>query len=957
MSRCSCLVSSGSGCHRAVLTRPAGVMAVLLTLLPSGLLAQPPPQHPSFRAGVDLIEIDVTVVNGQGQPVEDLLAPEFTVSVDGLSRRVATAEFINLRAETPQGRPASADAGEGFYSSNTEATRGRLILLMIDRQNMSFGVGSNVTRAAARFVETLTGNDRVALITLPQPGPLVGFTAHHDLVRDAVDGLVGLRQSLQRANIGVYEAHTMVNAGPGSSLVAVRLMERLCGQYEEGTLDRGSCENQVESDARRMVQEQHNFTDDSFRALESILDALRAIDGPKHLVWISQGLVLDGPGAVIRPIERAAAAARTTIHVLLVDSPPIDASVRGLPPTPAQDRMQEEQGLRQLAAMTRGDLRRVGPNADAAFEQLETAISGYYLLGVESLSSDQVGEAHEIDVSVLRRGARVRARRAFLIPTPDDESNEGIDERMQRVLQAPFVATGLPLRLATYVFQAEDAGKVRVIVPVEIDALEPSPSEVAIGFSLRDSDGNIVSSGRQRATLTPVERPRGSVLEYVVAFVIDPGIYVAKLAVADGYGRSGSVEHPVQAWQLADLPFASGDLLLADASAPSANGLVAPVEARLTGDRLAVYTALYSDEPTTLDGVQVRIEVTGSASGGSQVTATGVPAPGDQPNSRVVSAIVPIDRLPPGRYVARAVITRDDESLAQLSRGFQVTRPLAPGGTSTPGVASAAPDAIVPVAASPDVVRRLLGEALAFQGDDLLSMQVIGFFMDRLDERRPALEAVTSEVRAGNLTGIGLRAFETGDQMAAAFLQGLDLFAQSQWNRAATQFSAALRMAPDFAPASFYLGACYAVGGRDREAATEWRRALLATETAPVEHGALADALLRTGQSREAIVLLRDALSVWPGDDALLKRLAIALALALEYGEAFAVIEPYVERHPTDRAALLLALVAMFSGHVDGSAPLDGDSLERMRAYGDAYGTEEGPHLGLVLDWVRLVSR
>ena len=499
MSRCSCLVSSGSGCHRAVLTRPAGVMAVLLTLLPSGLLAQPPPQHPSFRAGVDLIEIDVTVVNGQGQPVEDLLAPEFTVSVDGLSRRVATAEFINLRAETPQGRPASADAGEGFYSSNTEATRGRLILLMIDRQNMSFGVGSNVTRAAARFVETLTGNDRVALITLPQPGPLVGFTAHHDLVRDAVDGLVGLRQSLQRANIGVYEAHTMVNAGPGSSLVAVRLMERLCGQYEEGTLDRGSCENQVESDARRMVQEQHNFTDDSFRALESILDALRAIDGPKHLVWISQGLVLDGPGAVIRPIERAAAAARTTIHVLLVDSPPIDASVRGLPPTPAQDRMQEEQGLRQLAAMTRGDLRRVGPNADAAFEQLETAISGYYLLGVESLSSDQVGEAHEIDVSVLRRGARVRARRAFLIPTPDDESNEGIDERMQRVLQAPFVATGLPLRLATYVFQAEDAGKVRVIVPVEIDALEPSPSEVAIGFSLRDSDGNIVSSGRQRA--------------------------------------------------------------------------------------------------------------------------------------------------------------------------------------------------------------------------------------------------------------------------------------------------------------------------------------------------------------------------------------------------------------------------------------------------------------------------
>ena len=180
MSLCSFLVSSGSGCHRATRTRPAAVMAVLLTLLPSGLLAQPPPEQPTFRAGIDLIEIDVTVVNGQGVPVKYLRAPEFTVSVDGQRRSVVTAEFIDLRAETPEGRPASADAGEGFYSSNTAATRGPLIVFMIDRENMTFGAGSNVTHAAARFVERLTSNDRVALVTLPRPGPLVDFTANHN---------------------------------------------------------------------------------------------------------------------------------------------------------------------------------------------------------------------------------------------------------------------------------------------------------------------------------------------------------------------------------------------------------------------------------------------------------------------------------------------------------------------------------------------------------------------------------------------------------------------------------------------------------------------------------------------------------------------------------------------------------------------------------------------------------
>ena len=47
-------------------TRATAVMAVLLTLLPSGLLAQQAPQRPTFRAGVDLVEIDVSVVNDRG---------------------------------------------------------------------------------------------------------------------------------------------------------------------------------------------------------------------------------------------------------------------------------------------------------------------------------------------------------------------------------------------------------------------------------------------------------------------------------------------------------------------------------------------------------------------------------------------------------------------------------------------------------------------------------------------------------------------------------------------------------------------------------------------------------------------------------------------------------------------------------------------------------------------------
>ena len=941
MSLRAFLVSSAAGCHRAALV-------VLLTLLPSGLLAQ---QQPTFRSGIDLIEVDVTVVNRRGEPMEDLRAAEFKVTVDGQPRNVVTAEFVDLRTAAPERQPVSADAGGGAYSSNAGAVGGRVIVLMVDRGNITFGSGSNVTGAVGRFLDKLTSNDRVALITLPHPGPQVDFTANHDVVRDAVDGVVGLRtELLGMLNIGIYEAFSLVNAGR-SSLASVALLERFCGQLPPA--DQDVCADRVLNESELIVTEQLRLTGESLETLELILDALREIDGPKHLVWLSEGLIIDGPGAILRPIARTAAASRTTFHALVVDPPVVDASVGELPPTPIDDRTMREGGLRQLASMTRGDVRRVGPNPGAVFERLETEISGHYVLGVESLPSDRGGEAHDIDVSVLRQGARVRARREFVVPRTETEPSVGIDEQVLRVLSAPFVIPGLPLRLATYVFQAADTGRVRVFVSAEIDAFESSPAEVALGFSLRDLDGNMVANAQQQATLTPVDRPHGAVLERVVEFIVDPGSYVLKLAVVDEHGRRGSVEHRVQAWQLADLPFAAGDLLLADASLPSPNGLVPPVEAQLVGNQLAVYTELYSDQPATLDDVRVRVEITELASEESRVTGTGSIGPGARPQSRVVSSVVPIDPLPPGRYVARAIVTRDDERLAQLSRSFQITRPLVPGARRA---SPAAADAGTPAAASPDVVRGLLGEALAFQHDTLLTAEVIGFFMDRVDADRPALRNVTSAVRAGDLTGAGLRAFETGDQMAAAFLQGLNLFAQREWVQARTQFSAALSLEPDFAPAAFYLGACYAAGGHDTEAVTQWRRALLAADTVSVEHGALADALFRTSASGQAILLLREALTAWPKDDELLRRLAIAHALELEYDEALAIIEPYVERHPTDPEALLVALVAMFSGHADGSARLDDEAVERMRAYANAYGTAEGPHLGLALDWVRFVS-
>ena len=86
----------------------------------SGLLAQSD-QAPVFRSGVEVMEVDVTVVDAKGMPVRDLRVPEFTVTVDGQPRRVVSAEFIS-DSSTPSAEPARPR--DPYVSNNTDRRPG-----------------------------------------------------------------------------------------------------------------------------------------------------------------------------------------------------------------------------------------------------------------------------------------------------------------------------------------------------------------------------------------------------------------------------------------------------------------------------------------------------------------------------------------------------------------------------------------------------------------------------------------------------------------------------------------------------------------------------------------------------------------------------------------------------------------------------------------------------------------
>ena len=71
---------------------------VLVLLLTAAVAAQeqkpapadPPPQQPIFRAGTDLVRVDVTVTQRGDEPVADLKMEDFEVSEDDVPQTVET---------------------------------------------------------------------------------------------------------------------------------------------------------------------------------------------------------------------------------------------------------------------------------------------------------------------------------------------------------------------------------------------------------------------------------------------------------------------------------------------------------------------------------------------------------------------------------------------------------------------------------------------------------------------------------------------------------------------------------------------------------------------------------------------------------------------------------------------------------------------------------------------------
>src|SRR5688500_13633115 len=343
---------------------------VLILLLTATVAAQEqkpaaPPAQPIFRAGTDLVRVDVTATANGDEPVADLQAADFEIAEDDVPQSIETIKFIRVDGT----RTANLDEPLGIRSKDhaiLEAAREdvRLFAIFLDdyhidkRPDITLPLRDTLTK----FIKQLGPNDLVALME-----PL---TTLYDLkYTRAKEDLLNRIRTFEGRRGEVFPVK--------SAIEEAQLTQRNWQELRAGV------------------------TLSALEALATQMGGLR--EGRKSILFFSQGPPLppSSPNEHrYREAMEAANRGNVTIHV--IDPRPLGSVGFGGANT-----------LRRIAADTGG---RAIVNTNDPTDQLNGVMadaSAYYLIGYTPTRRGNDGRFHEIKVRVKRRGVRVTARRGY----------------------------------------------------------------------------------------------------------------------------------------------------------------------------------------------------------------------------------------------------------------------------------------------------------------------------------------------------------------------------------------------------------------------------------------------------------------------------------------------------------------------------------------------------------------
>jgi len=799
---------------------------------PAHALAQP---SQTFRAGVDLVRLDVRVTDADGRPVKDIRQDEVRITEGDVERPVVffqhvdepTGDYVDIARRTIGSE----------VSTNRGAPRGHLYVLVFDQQHIAAGREQRARRAAELFLRSrVRRGDRVALYGLPGPGPRLGFTADVDRVIGALAGVRGMLEQEAAGRLGVMRPHEAYEIVRGNERVLARVSTRMAS--EGGASDvtglgatrgaRGTLGENIVTprlvleDARAIVATLDGASRQSLAGLEALMEDLRPVEGRKAIVLISEGFHADN---LARELDRVAAVAARAYGVIYA----VDIGSRTETTTntqPAEDTASEVasrlEPLGSLAAETDGRLFADANGwTDSVMAQVADESQAYYLVGFAPAAAARRDptQYRRIAVTVTRPGTRVSTRTGYAVgatpPSPADR-RRAID----LALAAPFPLQEVPLRFTTYTLRADSSPRQRVVMTLEAELPPASGNSADLVFAVRHAaDGRLAASGSDRLAGRGTD-DADQLIRYRVQFELDPGDYLMRVVVRNAGGLIGSADRRFRV-----RPLLSRDLTVSDLVFSTPDGALAVRPYGYQGESLSGVLELYGGTRAELDRAEVIVDLLRfDRSSVRSVVADMLPIKdGTMGAVRPVQVDIPLQGVPPGEYIARARLRDGNDIAGEVSRDVEViAAPATRAGLATSLVMRLEPHAIL----ESEVGRRARAGA----------------------DARPAA--------------------------ATAFARGALTFAAGDYPSAVAAWAQTADAAPGVAPIRFVLGWAHAGAGDRAAAISAWRQAVHIEPTLLSAHLAIVDAFVAQGERALAEQAVRAALAVMPASRELHDRLA-----------------------------------------------------------------------------------
>jgi VWFA-related protein len=600
-------------------------------------------QPPTFRSGVDVVVLDVTVLDQNRQPVRGLRAADFTVLEDGTPQPIVSVAELN--APEPDGSlvPWMREVAPDVRTNAADDRR--IVTLVLDDALISFHHVPQVREIAMKIVDQLGPADQMCVI----------YTGVNQKSQEFTSDRAALRRAIGKFN----DSASPFMAGPQYSIQTVRRASETLAALPE----------------RR-----------------------------KALIFISRLAVdfadpNDDFGLQLRMAIEAAQESNVTIFPINpaglevnADAPAAPVSGRTLAsasPGSRQDLVNET--LRYMANET-GGLAVLNTNSyDDGVRQVFRETGTYYLVGFRSSHRD--GRFRRIEVKTSRDDLMVRTRTRYRAPREERSKRAKADvlpviKSVSGILPSPDVA--VRVSTAPFAGSSGDLASVAIVIGVQQPAPQGTARVVenvqvmttAFNTGTQAYRASASASQKGQIVLRPVDEGGDAKYEMLSRLDLRPGRYQLRFGVqSELMKKAGSVYQEIEIPDFRRVPLSmSGVVIGVIPSLPSSPkdylaGLVpvTPTTQRnfSTADSVTAFLRIYQGgrKPALPTVVTTRI-VDAADREVHRATESVPPNAFGTGRAHDLKLLLPLGRLEPGPYLLRVEAAAEKHHASREVRFF-----------------------------------------------------------------------------------------------------------------------------------------------------------------------------------------------------------------------------------------------------------------------------------------------